>query len=394
MPAKRKTRSKKAAPKKEEVVVEQTVAEPEPVVEKTPAEPETVVEETEPVAVEETTEPEKPNDEEMKEDTKEDVEAEDEDNEEMSVVPEIKKPKKSQKTIEEKIAELDGLSKAHPVALALSLSKECNKLSPYFKVQIINPKNETVKSANKDEKEAENEEENKEDKKETEEDGKEDSKEEKEKESEQPKKKAKFMSATCQYGTLKMTIPFIEGTNIKFANKTAADLLLKHFYSEEHELDETTEKVQEANLQEDGVTSNIKIELDDEETKERYEKKKEAHEKFLSENVDRMIKSTEKHTVFSEEEKKERIARFEKYRKTVEDKLPSYDDIYKDYDNIYFRVLNNCLNSIPHLGYKVDIKRIDEDGTETQVDFKKTNKENEKNAEGKLWSRLVNSLFT
>ena len=34
-----------------------------------------------------------------------------------------------------------------------------------------------------------------------------------------------------------MTIPKVEGTNLKFGNKTAADLLLKKIYPEDHEVD-------------------------------------------------------------------------------------------------------------------------------------------------------------
>ena len=160
MPAKRRASTRKAAakPQEEAPKIEETVEEVVPEVTEEQVE---VAEDEETVA---------------ENDDQEDDNDQDDDNES----PEAKETK----TIEEKIQDLDKLSKAHPVGLLMSLCKQQNKLRPSYAVT----KAEKV-------------------------------------EGQEP-------TQTCiaRYGELMITIPGIPSDNIKFAKKVAADLILSELY--------------------------------------------------------------------------------------------------------------------------------------------------------------------
>jgi len=114
---------------------------------------------------------------------------------------------KKELTDEEKIAELDKLSKAHPFGLLANLAKLSNKHRAVFAIA----KNEKPEGAD---------------------------------DSFEPS-----MSLTARFGEIKIVVPKVAGENFKFAKKVGADLLLKEMYGETHELDAESEAVKAAGLE-------------------------------------------------------------------------------------------------------------------------------------------------
>merc|ERR1712088_678030 len=279
MPPKRRASKRKAPAKEEETKVEPTV---EPVVEETPAVEESAVEVVEEV---------------------EDAEPEEEEAE----------PKK-ELTDEEKIAELDKLSKAHPFGLLANLAKLSNKHRAVFAIA----KNEKPEGAD---------------------------------DSFEPS-----MSLTARFGEIKITVPKVAGDNFKFAKKVGADLLLKEMYGETHELDAETEGVKEANP-----------DMETAQDPEWYKEKKAEYATSCSERVDRIIKRIGKNDKYDDEQKADKIKKFESWRNCNEDLL-EYDEIYKIFDHPYYRVMHNALTFPRSKGLKYSTKLFKFEG-ETEVEI-------------------------
>jgi len=194
---------------------------------------------------------------------------------------------KKELTIEEKIEQLDQLSKAHPFGLISNLCKLSNHYKSYYEIE-----------------------------KKTEGEG---------------DKKEKYMQVIARYGATKITIPKIPGDNFRFAKKIGADLLLHHLYADDHEIDDKTKELKES--------TEITTETDE----EWYKEKKEVHEKYCNARVDKIVKKIRDNDRYSDEDKKTKIEKFETWRKCAENLL-EYDEVYKMFDNPYYRVMHNAIS--------------------------------------------------
>ena len=198
----------------------------------------------------------------VQEEVEEVAEEEDEDNED-----DEKEPKK-ELTDEEKIAELDKLSKAHPFGLLANLAKLSNKHRAVFQIA----KNEVEKDA---------------------------------------KDVEPSMSLVARFGEVKISVPNVPGENFKFSRKIGADLLLSELYGDKHEIDLETENIKELN------GSNLEVTTD----ADWYKEKKAEYATSCSERVDRIIKRIQKNDRFDEEAKAKKIEKFETWRNPTEELL-------------------------------------------------------------------------
>lgn len=272
MPPKRRTTKRKAAQPAEPEIVEETVVEEVKEVEPVPEpEPETTAED-----LDETT-------------------AEDGDEEEDEAEP--KKPL----TAEEKVAQLDRLSKAHPFGLLANLCKLTNKYKPYFNIK----KNEAAEGEDKE-------------------------------------KFEKSMTVIARFGELKITIPAVAGDNFKFAKKVSADLILHQLYGDDHEMDAETAAIMESGTVEIGSDP------------EWYAEKKAIYEKFCNNKVDRIVTRVNANDKYDEEEKKTKIAKFESWRTCTETVL-DYDEVYRHFDHPYYRVMHNVLTMAKGMKYETTL---------------------------------------
>ena len=208
-------------------------------------------------------------------------------------------------TIEDKIERLDQLSKAHPFALIANLAKLSNHYKSYYEIT-----------------------------KKTEGEG---------------DKAEKYMEVVARYGSIKINVGKLAGENFRYAKKIGADLLLHHLYPEDHEIDDQTKEIVEKNQP--------TTETDE----EWYKEKKEAYEKSASDRVDRILKKVRDNDRYSDEQKKEKTERFEKWRVFDQD-LMDYDDVYKVFDNPYFRVMHNAITIPKHknLSYVLSLQKAED----------------------------------
>lgn len=234
---------------------------------------------------------------------------------------------KNYQTIDEKIAILDSLSKAHPPSLLHNLANLSNIVRPRVYSKVV----KTLDPENKEDK-AEN-----------------------------------HMSATITYKDVKMSISKIPGSNLKFASKVAYDLMLAELYGEGHELYEETEAVKELEGQE------ISVEADP----EGYATRQGKYEKLKEKKINKMIKKIENDDKLDDETKAGKIERYQSFKK-AKDELLDYDIIYKTFDDVYYRVMHNCVKNRrnSNLGYETKISKITENGEETDIDVK--GRQNEK----------------
>ena len=260
MPAKRRVSARKAPAKKPEPVEEPVVEEP--------------VQETEEVDLNETE-----NIEEAIDEVNADEE-EDDDND--------KKASKKELTIEEKIEQLDQLSKAHPFGLLMSMCKLQNKLRPAF----------AVKNATKDEAEGD------------------------------AIKSPKELSCVARYGDIKITIPKIDSSNLKFAKKVGADLLLSEMYGDDHEMEEDSQKIKNE--------GGIEVTKDE----EWYSERKEKLENMMGSKVDRMAAKINENKNYDDDEKARRLERIEKFRKTKGSSLLLYSSLLIKYQSCFLKQFN------------------------------------------------------
>lgn len=291
MPPKRRTTKRKAAA---QPVVEPEVEQNEPEVTTEPTVEETNTEET---VTEENVDEEAGDDENDEENDGEDEE------------PNKEKKKKEPLTLEEKIAELDKLSKAHPVGLLRNLAKLQNHYKPFF-----------TTTQNK-------------------------------KPEDHPEGEAfeQTMALIARYGNLKVDIKKINGNNFKFARKVGSDIILKHLYGEDHETEKETQDVMNA----DG---NVEYSTDE----EWWTEAKEKHEKYTTARIDKIVARINSSEKMDEEKKKERIERVEKWR-IMNEELLSYDEIYKIFDHPYYKVLNNALYLNKQLKYETKLYKYEGD---------------------------------
>lgn len=229
-------------------------------------------------------------------------------------------------TDEEKIAELDKLSKAHPFGLLANLAKLSNKHRAVF--QIKKNEGETDES----------------------------------------------MHLVARFGEIKITVAKVPGENFKFAKKIGSDMILGEIYGDKHELDLETEQVKEAN-------PDIEIAQD----AEWYKEKKAEYATSCSERVDRIIKRIQKNDKYDEEAKKQKIEKFETWRICKEDVL-DYDEVYRVFDHPYYRVMHNALTYPRNKGLKYETKLFKFEG-EKEVEIltagkgeKRTQEEKDANA--------------
>lgn len=242
MPPKRRTTKRKAAaaapvaePKEETPVVEEVKPEPTP----------------EPVTEEPVTETADDNDDEV-----DDVENNDDVDE--------AKAKKEPLTLEEKIALLDKLSKAHPFGLLMNLAKLSNHARPNFKIEVNKkpenfPKDQTFE---------------------------------------------KSMTLVVKYGDNKITVPKVPGNNFRFAKKVGADLILKKLYGDDHEVEPETASIME------NADANIEYGEDKEWAKEAQDK----FNTWSNNRVDKIVARINANDRYNDDVKKVKIEHFEKWR--------------------------------------------------------------------------------
>merc|ERR1712157_284954 len=162
-------------------------------------------------------------------------------------------------------------------------------------------------------------------------------------------KAEKYMEVVARYGSIKINVGKLAGENFRYAKKIGADLLLHHLYPEDHEIDDQTKEILEKNQP--------TTETDE----EWYKEKKAVYEKSASDRVDRILKKVRDNDRYSDEQKKEKTERFEKWRVFDQDLL-DYDDVYKVFDNPYSRVMHNAITMPKHknLSYVISLQKAED----------------------------------
>lgn len=187
---------------------------------------------------------------------------------------------------DEKRAVLDGLSKANPTFLLRQLALLSNRAYPEFVAKI-----------EKD-----------------------------------PATKKFTTSLTARYNDTKITIPKIPTRSERHAIKIGSDLILHQLYGELHLLEPETLDIKELNQEALTITKDV----------EYFTEKEKEQQKIRDKKADRMVNRINLNEKIGVEEKQVKIARFEAWRKPLENQL-DYDEIYKKFDHPYFRILCNII---------------------------------------------------
>jgi len=229
------------------------------------------------------------------------------DQEQVAIVTE-----EAQKSPEEIKDLLDSLSRAHPYGLLRNASRLARRMIPKFSIE--------KSKVDKDE------------------------------------KSETQMTVEAHYINHVLNVKGISGNNEKFAIKIVSDLFLEILYPNEHELDERTVELKENNLT---VASSI----DD----GWYPANCENYNSYLDKKVKTKTQKIQDSAVYTEEEKLQKIAKIELEKEPAE---PTYDEIYRAFDNPFFKVFHNVCTGIRHkhlnLSYEVDcFKTVD--GVEIQM---------------------------
>lgn len=224
------------------------------------------------------------------------------------------------------IEDLDKLAKAHPYGLLVNISRVCNDVAPKFDVVEVSSQEKENEIAGVDKKE----------------------------EMDTEEKFEPYMVFTGNFRNIELHLPKVAGDNQKFAVKVGCDLILQKLYGTDHDLDDHTTAVLESTTPEWS------------ENEEWYTSAKETFDEKVAKNVEKIIGRIEKSKRWTDEEKEKRYERFNAWKVRRED-LPNYDEIYKLFDNPYFRVLHNCIRRERELKYTFDAVRIFPDGTEKEI---------------------------